>query len=105
MSNAYFSSEPFKLREALDNQVKVGLGTDIAGGYSSNIMDAMRQAVIVSRMRPGEETSVHWIEALYLATTGGAQAIGLPEGFGSFRVGTPFDAQLSEEFSSFVKPV
>ena len=31
LSNAYFSSQPFRLREALYTNVKVGLGTDIAG--------------------------------------------------------------------------
>ena len=93
----------------------VGLGTDIAGGYSIDIMNAMRQAVIVSRMREGTRViakahspassikknedrplSIDWKEALYLATTGGAAALGLPEGVGTFAVGVPFDAQSSE---------
>ena len=55
LSNAYFSAKPFPLREALQRSVKVGLGTDVAGGYSLDIMDAMRQAVAVSRMREGVE--------------------------------------------------
>ena len=108
----------------------VGLGTDIAGGYSIDIMNAMRQVVIVSRMREGarvmaskadrtkrtgEEAdaskadqssstgeneerslSIDWREALFLATTGGAAALGLPKGVGTFAVGVPFDAQSSE---------
>ena len=93
----------------------VGLGTDIAGGYSIDIMSAMRQAVIVSRMREGTRVmaiahspassikkseerplSIDWKEALYLATTGGAAALGLPKGVGTFAVGVPFDAQSSE---------
>ncbi|TCD70520.1 hypothetical protein EIP91_002865 [Steccherinum ochraceum] len=105
LSNAYFSAEPFRLREALDLNVKVGLGTDIAGGYSIDIMDAMRHAVTTSRVREGERVvgirkdagdnvlSVDWKEALYLATTGGAQAMGLVPGVGTFAVGSPFDAQ------------
>lgn len=90
----------------------MGLGTDIAGGYDISIMSAMRQAVAVSRMREGarilgkhDETegkrktplSVDWKEALYLATTGGAQALGL--GAGVFAAGRPFDAQCSESLS------
>ncbi|KAI0354889.1 Metallo-dependent hydrolase [Trametes cingulata] len=118
LSNAYFSAAPFRLREALDAGVRVGLGTDVAGGYSIDIMNAMRQAVVVSRMReggrilarsngveskPGEEDngealSVDWQEALYLATRGGALALGLPEGCGTFLVGAPFDAQLIRVF-------
>jgi guanine deaminase len=106
LSNAYFSAEPFRLREALSKGVKVGLGTDIAGGYSIDIMNAMRQAVIVSRMREGsrlvsaqkdidENLAIDWKEALYLATRGGALALDLPSGVGMFQVGAPFDAQHS----------
>ena len=93
--------------------MKVGLGTDIAGGYLIDIMSAMRQAVAVSRMRQGskimmeqahpvesaKETpvlSIDWKEALYLATRGGAVALGLPAGTGTFTVGSPFDAQCSK---------
>lgn len=92
--------------------MKVGLGTDVAGGYSLDIMDAMRYAVTVSRMREGERLinpsvksseapelqhslGIDWKEALFLATKGGAIALGLPEGSGIFDVGAPFDAQCS----------
>ncbi|OCB90164.1 hypothetical protein A7U60_g2625 [Sanghuangporus baumii] len=110
LSNSYFSSKAFPLHEALHEGVKVGLGTDIAGGYSADIMNAMRSAVMVSRIREGErrerrleigkgeegeqDVSINWKEALYLATHGGANTLGLPEGAGSFQVGAPFDAQL-----------
>ncbi|KAI0917316.1 hypothetical protein AcW1_007468 [Taiwanofungus camphoratus] len=110
LSNAYFSAEPFRLREALDLGVKVGLGTDIAGGYSIDIMNCMRQAVVVSRMREGARVigpadgmlgqdekngslAIGWKEALYLATRGGAIALGLAKGSGTFTVGAAFDAQ------------
>ncbi|KXN85338.1 Guanine deaminase [Leucoagaricus sp. SymC.cos] len=111
LSNVYFSAEPFRLREALNRGVKVGLGTDIAGGYSAEIMSAMRQAVAVSRMRQGRATTeqladsgntaaaidegnlaIDWKESLYLATRGGAIALGLKSGL--FQVGAPFDAQM-----------
>lgn len=112
LSNAYFSAKPFPLREALQRNVKVGLGTDVAGGYSLDIMNAMRQAVSVSRMREGErimtrareslETSAHreplsidWKTALYLATRGGALALDLSKGSNTFEVGAPFDTQCS----------
>ncbi|KAF9451970.1 Metallo-dependent hydrolase [Macrolepiota fuliginosa MF-IS2] len=109
LSNVYFSAEPFRLREALDRNVKVGLGTDIAGGYSVDIMNAMRQAVAVSRMRQGKNLmsrieqgqdggedernlAIDWKESLYLATRGGSIALGLDSGV--FEVGAPFDAQM-----------
>ncbi|KAF8158550.1 hypothetical protein B0H34DRAFT_709328 [Crassisporium funariophilum] len=103
LSNAYFSAQPFPLREALDLNVKVGLGTDVAGGYSMDIMNAMRQAVSVSRLREGDRLmtatkqqaksvslAIDWKESLFLATRGGAEALGL---HGIFCVGAPFDAQ------------
>lgn len=109
LSNCYFSEKPFPLREALSRGVKVGLGTDIAGGYSVDIMNSMRQAVSVSRMREGlraveaeiggvsqhqghQPLSINWKEALYLATRGGALAMDLPK-IGSFEMGQAFDAQ------------
>lgn len=109
LSNAYFSGLPFPLREVLDTGVKVGLGSDVAGGYAIDIMTAMRQAVITSRVREGARSekqiegnnsttqqsslAVHWTDVLYVATKGGAKALGLDTG--AFVVGTPFDAQLS----------
>ncbi|KAI5896925.1 Metallo-dependent hydrolase [Schizophyllum commune H4-8] len=108
LSNAYFSARPFRLREALNRGVKIGLGSDVAGGYALDLMHAMRQAVIVSRMREGERIiqqqdkqaeaqdpnlAINWKEALYLATRGGAIALDLPQGTGSFVVGAPFDVQ------------
>lgn len=89
----------------------VGLGTDIAGGYSTDIMNSMRHAVAVSRMRQGahfmesvsgnamtqatnDSLAITWKESLYLATRGGALSLGLKD-VGEFKVGTPFDAQES----------
>jgi len=112
LSNAYFSAAPFPLREAIQQSVTVGLGTDVAGGYSLDIMDVMRQAVITSRMREGAKMmarekgtlqesevgslSIDWREALYLATRGGALALSLPRGCGLFEKGAPFDVQCGQ---------
>ncbi|KAG8981429.1 hypothetical protein FRB90_007254 [Tulasnella sp. 427] len=108
LSNAYFSSQPFRLKEAFSAGVTVGLGSDVAGGYLIDIMSAMRSAVSTSRMRDGSlreaelehgdesclphtDVSINWIEALFLATRGGAEALGLP--IGCLKPGTPFDVQ------------
>jgi guanine deaminase len=42
-----------------------------------------------------ESLSVDWKAALYLATQGGALALGLPQESGASQVGTPFDMQCS----------
>ncbi|KAL7420580.1 hypothetical protein Q5752_004531 [Cryptotrichosporon argae] len=58
LSNAYFSDAVFPLREALDADLKVGLGSDIAGGYALSLQTAMRSAVVVSRLREGARRQV-----------------------------------------------
>ncbi|KAH8830836.1 hypothetical protein DL96DRAFT_1594494 [Flagelloscypha sp. PMI_526] len=85
LSNSYFSAKPFPLREALDLMVKVGLGTDIAGGYSADIMNSMRQAVISWHGTNDRKLDIDWKEALFLSTKGGTEALGLQTG--AFRVG------------------
>ncbi|KAI9355120.1 hypothetical protein DFJ73DRAFT_789641 [Zopfochytrium polystomum] len=106
LSNVYFSDAQFPLREALDRPLRVGLGSDIAGGYNISIQTQMRQAVVVSRLREAhrrqqrdepsaaapQSLRVEWKESLYLATRGGAEALGLNSG--TFEAGAPFDAQL-----------
>lgn len=37
------------VRRLLKQGIKVGLGTDVAGGYSTSVLDAVRQAIIASR--------------------------------------------------------
>lgn len=104
VSNAYFAGAVFPLRAALEKGVRVGLGTDISGGPISSILDAMRAAVMVSRMLgsgvdpalPPRERSamanarVDFREAFHLATAGGGDALNLP--VGRFAPGCHFDA-------------
>ncbi len=93
LSNIYFSPErTFPLREAWEHSIPVGLGSDISGGYQMSLGGGMRWAVAVSRLR-GEDKAIKWKESIYLATLGGAQAMGLTD-VGTFNVGDKFDAQL-----------
>lgn len=65
------------------------------------IDESMRWAVGVSRIRAGAQEEgtkeatrpITWKEAIFLATLGGAQALGLDDRVGSFEVGKSFDAQ------------
>ncbi|BGP41651.1 hypothetical protein JCM10449v2_005642 [Rhodotorula kratochvilovae] len=107
LSNVYFSAErQLPLREAWTAGVKVGLGSDISGGYRVGLDENMRWAVGVSRLREGrraelaldggkESLAISWKEALFLATLGGAQALGLDveRKVGTLAVGAAFDAQ------------
>ncbi|CAG8302233.1 unnamed protein product [Penicillium salamii] len=84
------------IREYLRRGIKVGLGTDSGGGYSSSILDAMKHAFIVSVARQtatkGEDPALSLSEGFFLATMGGAQVCGLDDRIGNFVVGKEFDA-------------
>ncbi len=105
LSNAYFADAAFPLRAALEKGVRVGLGTDIAGGAHPSLLDSARMAVTASRMletgvdpavaaaargRPGSRIGTS--EAFWLATAGGAEV--LDQQTGLFRPGYAFDALL-----------
>ena len=105
LSNLYFSNAVFPLRAALDKGLAVGLGTDISGGASPSILDNCRYAVGASRAledgvdpalgahergRPGSR--IDFRTAFWMATAGGAPALGLP--VGSFEPGLRFDGLL-----------
>jgi guanine deaminase len=105
LSNVFFSDAVFPLRKILEQNVHVGLGSDIAGGASPSILNNARHAVIASRgleagvdpalprserRRPGARIDA--ITAFWLATAGGGIALDLP--IGVFQEGFQFDALL-----------
>jgi guanine deaminase len=103
LSNVYFSNAVFPLRRALEKGLRVGLGTDIAGGPSASLMENIRMAVHASRMleegvdpdlRPEKRrkpnSRIDWKTAFHLATAGGADILDIP--VGAFRKGLKFDA-------------
>ncbi|PNY29864.1 Fuanine deaminase [Tolypocladium capitatum] len=101
-SNSAITSGEARVRWLWDKGIDVGLGTDMSGGYSPSILDAARQAALVSRhvaMRLGEgeareRSKLTVEEVLYLATRGGARVVGLEYSIGGFEVGMQWDAQL-----------
>ena len=103
LSNAYFADGVFPTRRMLDRGVRVGLGTDVAGGASGGVLGQCQHAVTMSRMleagvdvtRPtGErgvaDSRIDIVTAFWMATLGGAAALGLPVGI--LEVGRRFDA-------------
>jgi guanine deaminase len=96
-SNSAITSGTAKVRKLLDKGVEVGLGTDMSGGYSPSILEAVRQACLVSRhvaMEGEDEAKLSIEEVLYLGTRGGAMVVGLEGKIGGFGVGMEWDAQL-----------
>lgn len=96
-SNSAITSGAARVRWLLDAGITVGLGTDMSGGYSPSILEAVRQAGLVSRhvaMGGDDRAKLSIEEVLYLATRGGAKVVGLEEKVGGFAVGMEWDAQL-----------
>ncbi|KAJ5594617.1 guanine deaminase [Penicillium hispanicum] len=117
-SNSALGSGICPVRTLLDDGLTVGLGTDVSGGYSPSILEAVRQACLASRLlghtlafsqhqhsrrenahpeKPvlgREKLSV--AESLYLATRGGAAVVDMADDIGGFDIGMIWDAQLIE---------
>jgi guanine deaminase len=96
-SNSAITSGTARVRWLLGSGIDVGLGTDMSGGYSPSILEAVRQALLVSRhvaMAGDDKAKLSVEECLYLGTRGGAKVVGLENVVGAFEVGMEFDAQL-----------
>jgi guanine deaminase len=102
-SNVYFANAVFPLRSALAKGLRVGLGTDIAGGPSASMFESMRMALVAARLlesgvdpglrapeRGSPNTRIDTRTAFYLATAGGGDALDLR--VGRFAPGYVFDA-------------
>uniref|UniRef100_A0AAQ5WXD8 Guanine deaminase n=1 Tax=Amphiprion ocellaris TaxID=80972 RepID=A0AAQ5WXD8_AMPOC len=94
-SNFSLCSGVLNVRNVLKHKVKLGLGTDVAGGYSSSMLDAVRRTLDASKILtiqdPKHET-LSFEEVFRLATLGGSQALSLDDQTGNFEVGKDFDA-------------
>jgi guanine deaminase len=103
LSNIFFSNAAFPAREALDLSMHIGLGTDVSGGPNPSMLNTAANAVAASRVRedgvnaklpstargtPGARMT--FAESLWMATTGGGLALGLP--IGLLSPGYSFDA-------------
>ena len=103
-SNVNLSSGIAPIRRFLDKGIRVGLGSDVAGGCHTSIFRAMSDAVQVSKLywRMADQNSAHLTiaEAFYLGTAGGGGFFGK---VGSFEDGYEFDAVVIND-SGIVSP-
>ena len=100
-SNTAIGSGLCPVRDYLDAGIDVGLGTDVSGGYSASILEAARQACLVSRLvgflHDGDQRyKVGVAEGLYLATMGGAKVVGMEGKLGGFEQNMLWDVQEIE---------
>lgn len=107
LSNFFFANGMLDVRKVLEKQVAVGLGTDIAGGYSPSMLRAIQTCVITtlaldstSSSTSGSPRTFDYKDAFWIATLGGAHALGLQDDTGSFAVGKCFDAILVDVVES-----
>jgi guanine deaminase len=100
-SNFSLHSGLCDVRRFMAKGVKVGLGTDVAGGFAPSIIDAIRSSFFASKTIKALERDQHGnkdydylqpAELIYLATLGGAHVLGLQDTIGSFVPGKAFDA-------------
>jgi guanine deaminase len=94
LSNFFFAGASLPCRKLMERGNKVGLGTDVAGGYSPSMTNAAQMAVVASRSLQDKDSILDYRHAFYLATFGGAEALGLEHRIGTFKVGMEFDAVL-----------
>ncbi len=107
LSNSYFANAVLPVRQLIENGVRIGLGTDIAGGADPSMLGMCGHAVTVSRMledgvnstlppqdRGRPDSRIDIITAFYLATVGGAEVLGIDAGL--LAQGRVFDAFVVE---------
>ncbi|RCK65371.1 putative guanine deaminase [Candida viswanathii] len=102
-SNTFISSGEAPVYTYLhDDKINVSLGTDVSGGFDCSILQIIKHSILVSHhlsMKPEsnkEEDNyrISMADGLYMATMGGAIAVGLQDSIGSFEIGKKFDTQL-----------
>eukprot|EP00439_Symbiodinium_sp_Y106_P027328 s215_g3.t1 len=82
LSNFFFAKGALPVRQLVARGVKIGLGTDVAGGYSPSMLSSMRAAVLASKTLQ------------FCHVPNGAKALHMEALLGSFDIGKCFDAVL-----------
>lgn len=87
-SNLFLGSGLYDLDAADASGMRTGIATDVGGGTSFSMLRTLAEAYKVVQMR-GQRLSA--LRAFYLATLGGARALGLDDRIGSFLPGREAD--------------
>ena len=99
-SNMNIASGIAPVRRYLEQGIRTGIGTDVAGGTSESMFRAVTDAIQVSKLywryRDREAKPLMFHEAFYMATKGGGSFFGKA---GSFEEGYAFDALVLDDSS------
>lgn len=96
-SNLFLGSGLFQLSRAVQEDINVGLGTDVGAGTSFSILQTLNEAYKVLQLR-GEKLSP--FKGLYLATLGGATTLDLQDKIGNFEIGKEADFLVIDKEST-----
>ena len=95
-SNRFLISGIMPFRKYRKTKLDIGLGTDVAGGYSLSMLNEMKEAIenskylsLFSKGAAGFPMTLP--EAFYLATLGGAKVISMEDKVGSLEAGKKAD--------------
>ena len=98
LSNTDIASGIAPVRKYLDMGLHIGLGTDVAGGFSLSMFHAIADTIQVSKLRwrlmDQSLAPITLEEAFYMATIGGGSFFGK---VGSFEPGYEFDAMILDD--------
>lgn len=97
-SNMNMASGIAPVRKYLDRELKMGLGSDVAGGQTESMFRAITDTIQVSKLRwrlvDQSLKPLTFEEAFYLATVGGGEFFGK---VGSFEEGYELDAVVLDD--------
>jgi guanine deaminase len=91
-SNAALGSGLFPLREHVEHGVRVALGSDVGAGTGLSLLKEGLQAYFVQQLLGERGLPLSPAHLLHLATSAGADALGLGDVVGDFSVGKQLDA-------------
>lgn len=91
-SNSALGSGLFPMRRHLAHGVTVALGSDVGAGTGFSMLKEGLQACFVQGLLGAEGVALSAAQLLWLATRGGARALGLDDQVGDLSVGRQFDA-------------
>ncbi|MDH3375501.1 MAG: guanine deaminase [Gammaproteobacteria bacterium] len=86
--NLFIGSGLFDLKTAWEFGIRVGLGTDVGGGPTFNMLQVLCDAYKVAQLN---SFSLSPYRALYLATLAGAEALRIDDRIGNFAAGKEAD--------------
>lgn len=97
-SNSNIASGIAPIRRYLERELKVGLGSDVAGGNTLSLFATIVESIKVSklyyRLVDNNAKPLKFTEAFYMATKGGGEFFGK---VGSFECGFEFDAVVIDD--------